>query len=106
MSEENVEIVRRLYADPRGLTAAGNEMVAPEAEFDFSAVYPDRPQLPGLAPGSVRGGARIPRKVSVVATRLLPGPPLPVRYQSPPKRGAQTPVSRVSARPIRAEMAF
>ena len=40
MSQENVEIVRRLYADPRGLTAATNEMVAPEAEFDFTAVYP------------------------------------------------------------------
>jgi hypothetical protein len=25
MSQENVEIVRRLYADPRGLTAAANE---------------------------------------------------------------------------------
>ena len=27
MSQENVEIVKRLYADPRGLTAATNEMV-------------------------------------------------------------------------------
>ena len=45
MSQENVEIVRRLYADPRGLTAATDEMVAPEAEFDFTAVYPDKPIL-------------------------------------------------------------
>ena len=45
MSQENVEIVRRLYADPRGLTSATNELVAPEAEFDFTAVYPDRPIL-------------------------------------------------------------
>jgi hypothetical protein len=45
MSQENVEIVRRLYADPRGLTAATNELVAPEAEFDFTAVYPDKPIL-------------------------------------------------------------
>jgi ketosteroid isomerase-like protein len=48
MSEENMEIVRRLYADPRGLTAASNEMVAPEAEFDFTAVYPDKPTLKGV----------------------------------------------------------
>ena len=27
MSQENVEIVKRLYADPRGSTAATNEMV-------------------------------------------------------------------------------
>ena len=48
MSQENVETVRRLYADPRGLTAAANDMVAPEAEFDFTAVYPDRPILRGV----------------------------------------------------------
>jgi ketosteroid isomerase-like protein len=48
MSQENVEIVRRLYADPRGLTTAGNEMVAPDAEFDFTAVYPDKPILRGV----------------------------------------------------------
>jgi ketosteroid isomerase-like protein len=48
MSEENVDMVRRLYADPRGLTAAVNEMVAPGAEFDFTAVYPDKPILRGV----------------------------------------------------------
>jgi ketosteroid isomerase-like protein len=48
MSEENVELVRRLYADPRGLTDAKNELVAPDAEFDFTAVYPDRPTLRGV----------------------------------------------------------
>src|SRR3954454_15515558 len=48
MSQENVEIVRRLYADPRGLTAAASDKVAPDAEFDFSAVYPDRPIMRGV----------------------------------------------------------
>jgi ketosteroid isomerase-like protein len=43
VSVENVEIVRSVYADPRGLTAAASDKVAPDAEFDFSAVYPDRP---------------------------------------------------------------
>ncbi len=45
MSQENVEIVRRLYADLRGLTAASKEIVAIEAEFDFTAVYLDKPIL-------------------------------------------------------------
>jgi ketosteroid isomerase-like protein len=48
MSEENVEIVQRIYADPRGLTAGAGGKVAPDAEFDFTAVYPDRPILRGL----------------------------------------------------------
>jgi hypothetical protein len=65
MSQENVEIVRRLYTDPRGLTAATNEMVAPEAEFDFTAVYPDKPILRGVDeafPCRARGGeAGLPR---------------------------------------------
>jgi hypothetical protein len=43
MSQENVEIVRDVYADPRGLTAGAFGRVAPDAEFDFTAVYPDRP---------------------------------------------------------------
>jgi ketosteroid isomerase-like protein len=48
MSQENVEVVRRIYADPRGLTAAASDKVAPDAEFDFSAVYPDKPIVRGV----------------------------------------------------------
>ena len=48
MSQENVEIVRRIYADPRGLTAGASGKVAPDAEFDFSTVYPDKPIVRGV----------------------------------------------------------
>src|SRR3954451_7411010 len=48
MSRENVEIVRSVYADPRGLTAAASGKVAFDAEFDFTAVYPDRPVMRGV----------------------------------------------------------
>src|SRR3954453_6591369 len=48
MSKENVGVVRLLYADPRGLTASTNEIVAPDAEFDFTAVFPDKPKLRGV----------------------------------------------------------
>ena len=48
MSQENVEIVRSVYADPRGLTAAASDKVAADAEFDFTAVYPDRPIVRGV----------------------------------------------------------
>jgi ketosteroid isomerase-like protein len=48
MSQQNVEIVRSLYADPRGLTGASADKVADDAEFDFAAVYPDRPILRGI----------------------------------------------------------
>ena len=48
MSRENVEIVRAIYADPRGLTATGSDKVAPDAEFDFTATYPDRPIMRGV----------------------------------------------------------
>jgi ketosteroid isomerase-like protein len=48
MSQENVETVRRAYADPHGLAAAAADMVAPDAEFDFTAAYPDGPVLRGL----------------------------------------------------------
>ncbi len=39
MSQENLEAVRRAYEDADSLTsfAAG---IAPEAEFDFTAIYP------------------------------------------------------------------
>ena len=41
MSQQNLEIVRGVYADPGGLTAAASGKVAPDAEFDFTAAYPD-----------------------------------------------------------------
>jgi uncharacterized protein len=48
MSQENVEFVRSVYADPRGLTAAASDKVAPDAEFDFTAAYPDWPVVRGV----------------------------------------------------------
>jgi ketosteroid isomerase-like protein len=48
MSQKNVEIVRSVYADPHGLTAAASDKVAADAEFDFTAVYPDRPIVRGV----------------------------------------------------------
>jgi hypothetical protein len=48
VSQENVELVRSVYADPRGLTAGASGKVAPDAEFDFSAVYPDSPIVRGV----------------------------------------------------------
>ncbi len=53
MSRENVEIVRRLFAE-FGATREGVEeaaragLFAPDAEFDFSALYPDAPIVRGL----------------------------------------------------------
>jgi ketosteroid isomerase-like protein len=50
MSQQNVEIVRRAFAE-FGLTPVGMEeavragFVAPDAEFDLSAVYPDGPPI-------------------------------------------------------------
>ena len=46
MSEENVEIVRRAYLNPAALTDAAP--IAPDAEFDFTALYPDQPVLRGI----------------------------------------------------------
>jgi ketosteroid isomerase-like protein len=46
MSQENVEIVRRVFLDPRPLTDA--EHVAPNAVFDFTALLPDQPVLQGI----------------------------------------------------------
>jgi ketosteroid isomerase-like protein len=48
VSQENVELVRSVYADPRGLTAGAAGKVAPDAEFDFTAAYPDRPIVRGV----------------------------------------------------------
>ena len=46
MSQENVELVRGIYADPRGFGASGK--VAANAEFDFTAAYPDAPVFRGV----------------------------------------------------------
>ena len=48
MSQANIEIVRSIYADPRGLSSAASHSIAPEAEFDFTAVYPDQPLMKGV----------------------------------------------------------
>ena len=41
-----MEIVRRAYLNPAPLTDAAP--IAPDAEFDFTAVYPDQPVLRGI----------------------------------------------------------
>jgi ketosteroid isomerase-like protein len=53
MSQENVELVRRGFAElgyypARVEESALAEMVAPDCEFDGSAVYPDAPIVRGL----------------------------------------------------------
>jgi ketosteroid isomerase-like protein len=48
VSAANVEFVRNLYADPRGLSGAAADVVSPDAEFDFSGVYFDQPVLKGI----------------------------------------------------------
>src|SRR3954469_12573652 len=48
MSEENVAAVRESYETPGPLFATWAERIAEEAEFDFTAVYPDRPVLRGI----------------------------------------------------------
>jgi hypothetical protein len=47
MSQENVELVRRSYASPDVLGDFATR-IAPDVEFDFSAVYPDRPVIKGV----------------------------------------------------------
>jgi hypothetical protein len=62
MSQENIELLRSGYAAPDPLTTFA-ERIAPDVEFDFTAVYPDRPVLRGsdavrrfldLGPGAER----------------------------------------------------
>jgi ketosteroid isomerase-like protein len=53
MSEENVEFVRRALpwfgGPPAGVVEAARAgHIAPDAEFDFSAVYPDGPIIRGI----------------------------------------------------------
>lgn len=47
MSQETLEFARSFYAAPDPWTALVDR-VAPEAEFDFTAVYPDGPVLQGI----------------------------------------------------------
>ena len=46
MSEENTELARRVFLDPRPLTE--NAHLSPAAEFDFTDIYPDQPVLRGV----------------------------------------------------------
>ncbi len=45
MSQENVEAVRESYETPGALFATWAGRMAPNIEFDFTAVYPDRPVM-------------------------------------------------------------
>jgi ketosteroid isomerase-like protein len=47
MSEANVEAARTYYAEPDPLTALADR-IADDAEFDFTAIYPDRPVVRGV----------------------------------------------------------
>lgn len=46
MSRENLAIVRRAFASAAPLSDA--DALAPDAEFDFTALYPDQPVLRGV----------------------------------------------------------
>ena len=46
MSRQNVEVVRRGFLDPRPLVDSA--YIAPDAQFDFTSIYPDRPVLKGV----------------------------------------------------------
>jgi hypothetical protein len=46
VSAENVEIVRAAFASADPLSSY--ERLAPDAEFDFTAIYPDQPLLRGI----------------------------------------------------------
>ena len=48
MSEENVAIVRGIYAVPEGITRAASDSFAPDVQFDFSSAYPDRQIIRGV----------------------------------------------------------
>src|SRR5207302_6351024 len=46
MSKQNVESARALFAASNPLVELGG-LLAPDIEFDFTAIYPDRPVLRG-----------------------------------------------------------
>ena len=48
MSDTNVEAVRESYETPGALFATWGDRMAPNIEFDFTAVYPDRPVMRGI----------------------------------------------------------
>jgi uncharacterized protein len=48
MSETNIEAVRESYETPGALSATWGGRMAPNIEFDFTAVYPDRPVMRGI----------------------------------------------------------
>src|SRR3954453_1515858 len=73
MSQENVEIVRDVYADSRGLTAGASGRVAPDAEFDFTAVYPDRPIMEHRVSLGDRGRVGCRDDVLLDPLRCAPG---------------------------------
>jgi len=47
MSRENVEIVRRQYANSQSLLDSKD--LRPDAQFDFTDLYPDQPVIRGVA---------------------------------------------------------
>ena len=47
MSQSNVDWARRMFAEPNPLSAFAAHM-APDIEFDFTAIYPDQPVLRGV----------------------------------------------------------
>ena len=47
MRSENLELVERFYAEPDPLRTLAH-LIAPDAEFDFTDAYPDRPIALGL----------------------------------------------------------
>ena len=49
MSQENVEIVRGIDRVPDGITGATSQSLAPDVQFDFTSIYPDRQVLRGAA---------------------------------------------------------
>jgi ketosteroid isomerase-like protein len=46
MSQENLDIVRRGFLDPAPLT--DGTLIAADAQFDFTDIYPDQPVLRGI----------------------------------------------------------
>jgi hypothetical protein len=48
MSEQNMRLVRDAYASTGALFASFSDRMAPRAEFDFTAIYPERPVLKGI----------------------------------------------------------
>jgi ketosteroid isomerase-like protein len=70
MSQRNVEIVREIFASAAPITS--NPRLAPDAEFDFSGLYPDQPVLRGLEEmRAFRDSSPWGRSLSFAAERLF-----------------------------------